>query len=55
MLGLGMKVNVNPLSTAAVIVISSPKNTGIVQLPAANPCPTIEPAFLLARTKVYPD
>ena len=50
-----MNENVNPLSTAAVVVISSPKNTGIVPVPAAIPLPTIEPAFLFANTIVYPD
>ena len=48
-----MNENVNPLSTAAVVVISSPKNTGIVPVPAAIPLPTIEPAFLFANTIVY--
>jgi glycosyltransferase involved in cell wall biosynthesis len=47
-----MNENVNPLSTAAVVVISSPKNTGIVPVPAAIPLPTIEPAFLFANTIV---
>ena len=45
---------VNPVSIAAVAVISSPKNDGVDAAPAAKPLPTIEPAFLSARIIVYP-
>ena len=52
--GLGINTNVNPVSTAAVVVISSPKNDGTVPVPLDIPFPTIEPAFLLERITVYP-
>ena len=49
-----MNVNVNPVSIAAVAVISSPKKVGIELAAPDNPAPTILPAFLLDKTIVYP-
>ena len=54
MFGLGINVNLKPASTDAVVVTSSPKNTGTEPADTANPLPTIVPAFLLANTTVYP-
>ena len=52
--GLGVNVNPKPLTTCAVVVISSPKNTGTE--PAADaPCVTANvPALWSANTTVYP-
>ena len=50
------RVNENdrPFTTCAVVVISSPKNTGTVPAPAA-PCDTDNvPALWSANTTVYP-
>ena len=54
MFGLGINVNVNPVSIVPQKVISSPKNVGTEPPTPDNPTPTILPMFLFDKTTVYP-
>ena len=52
-LGFGINLNVLPVTTAAVVVTSSPKNIGAVPVAVVVPLPIILPAYLFANIKHY--